>query len=73
MEQQERRDGAGTHARRASMVTRALGLLVRLTASRHRDQRGIAGLETAILMTAFVASSSALGAAYVNSSLQTND
>ena len=46
---------------------------LRLLSVLHRGQRGVTGLETAILLTSFVVASSALGAAYVNSTFGLNE
>ncbi len=58
----------GWQAALAPIVDRVYQLFRKL----HRNQRGVTGLETAILLTSFMAASSGLGAVYMQSSLEVN-
>ena len=58
---------------RAGAMAWAVRVGLRLLKRFHRNQRGVTGLETAILLTAFVTGSSAMGAAYLSSSLEINE
>ena len=51
-------------------LARLVGGLLRLLRMLRHDQRGVTGMETAILMVSFVGASSALGAAYVSSNFK---